>query len=1050
MASIDYSVVSYVTHVISGLPSGYNLMRQMLTIPGTRETLNEDSLSSHIIQDEFMQESERPAEMLPQANYVALAKQGHQQGQRGKSARGGGWKSSNAKSTEGADRGKSAKEGDRGSGGSRYYICDALDHLSYDCPDQDDSDDDRDANHRKGDGGRRRRDNLSRKEKWSSKTSSMKDAKSSGGDEALCSMVIVVEPTISLALEAVEDFKAVAAIVQANPTVVLLDNGCSHHLMGMKEAFVDMQPSSNVHHVRGFNGALKSIEGRTTVTLQGEAGKQVLVPDVLYVPGVHANLLSAGHLKENGVKLQDDGGEMLLVFFAGDVLGRARYSGRILCTDMRPCSTKLTMTSTEVVALRTIASASKLTLDMLHARLAHVGVNTIKSSAKHEVAAGLDIKKSTATDLPCASCVGGKLARHTFPIQGSDAENALDVVHIDLCGPFRVAANDGSLYFLLLKDRKTRYVWVKPIAKKSDMLSTGRRRRGHLSSPPPDSSSKVPLLAVVDEHDDEDIEEVPLPPPVVPSSAASDEGRLGALPAAPTGCIAGGRRDAEKVSDGKLQTTGELSTTKPTSEKLLAEAPPIEKSLAEVPPVGEPPAKKPILGGQSVEELLTGEQFDNDSSSDDVVELIGAVGGDEGELLTGEHTLLSDIEDDNDLLELDPHMHADREHRWDIANMTVKEALASWKGTAVKAAMDEEIKSLISNGMWELVERPRGVNIMKNCWVLTTKYYVDDTVAREKARFPLLWYSALDAVLTGADWKKSQVDEGLYFKIGDNGVVCWVLVYVDDLLAASSSTAMLKELEELPEAAFELREISPRFIDEEQTVRVPKTQVSVDAYTELMFDDEEFQPREEAGYRQKVGSLQFVATMTKPVIAFVCSKLGSGLTVRIDNHWREVDRHLHYLAKNRDTALEFGGGPESLCLVGYADADDAGDKQNWTSKGGYVFIFGGAAVSWSSRRIKCATLPLTESEYVAATEAGKEARQGLELKGNLKHMERRYTWLQQMIKRGKISPQYILNSEQPADFLTKALHFPAFNRYSVSIGQVHSANVGDGDDEVQK
>ncbi|CAI7771373.1 unnamed protein product [Closterium sp. NIES-53] len=276
-------------------------------------------------------------------------------------------------------------------------------------------------------------------------------------------------------------------------------------------------------------------------------------------------------------------------------------------------------------------------------------------------------------------------------------------------------------------------------------------------------------------------------------------------------------------------------------------------------------------------------------------------------------------------------MHADREHRWDIANMTVKEALASWKGTAVKAAMDEEIKSLISNGMWELVERPRGVNIMKNCWVLTTKYYS-----------PLLWYSALDAVLTGADWKKSQVDEGLYFKIGDNGVVCWVLVYVDDLLAASSSTAMLKELEELPEAAFELREISP--------------------------------PREEAGYRQKVGSLQFVATMTKPVIAFVCSKLGSGLTVRIDNHWREVDRHLHYLAKNRDTALEFGGGPESLCLVGYADADDAGDKQNWTSKGGYVFIFGGAAVSWSSRRIKCATLPLTESEYVAATEAGKEAR----------------------------------------------------------------------------
>ncbi|CAI7760561.1 unnamed protein product [Closterium sp. NIES-54] len=57
MAGVDFLVASYVTHVISGLPSGNNLMPRMPTVPGTRETLDEDSLSSHIIQDEFMQES---------------------------------------------------------------------------------------------------------------------------------------------------------------------------------------------------------------------------------------------------------------------------------------------------------------------------------------------------------------------------------------------------------------------------------------------------------------------------------------------------------------------------------------------------------------------------------------------------------------------------------------------------------------------------------------------------------------------------------------------------------------------------------------------------------------------------------------------------------------------------------------------------------------------------------------------------------------------------------------------------------------------------------
>ncbi|CAI7861416.1 unnamed protein product [Closterium sp. NIES-53] len=136
---------------------------------------------------------------------------------------------------------------------------------------------------------------------------------------------------------------------------------------------------------------------------------------------------------------------MLLVSAARYVLGRAKYTGRVLCTDLQPCTTKSTSPSTEVVALRTIASATKSTPDIWHARLAHVDVDTIKSSAKHEVATGLDIKSSANTDLPCISYVGGKLARHTFLDKGSDAEEALAVVHIDLCGPFRVAAKDGSL-----------------------------------------------------------------------------------------------------------------------------------------------------------------------------------------------------------------------------------------------------------------------------------------------------------------------------------------------------------------------------------------------------------------------------------------------------------------------------------------------------------------------------------------------------------------------------------------------------------------------------
>ncbi|CAI7812422.1 unnamed protein product [Closterium sp. NIES-53] len=185
---------------------------------------------------------------------------------------------------------------------------------------------------------------------------------------------------------------------------------------------------------------------------------------------MHTNLLSASQLKESGVKLQDEGDGMLVVSTIGDVLGRATYTGWVLCTKLRLCTTTSTSTTTETVALRTIATATKSTPARWHVRLAHIGVDTITSSAKHEVATVLDIKSSPGTDSPCVSCVGGKLAQHTFPDKGFDADDGLAIVHIDPCGPFWVAAKDRSLYFLPLKDRKTRYVWVRPVAKNSDML----------------------------------------------------------------------------------------------------------------------------------------------------------------------------------------------------------------------------------------------------------------------------------------------------------------------------------------------------------------------------------------------------------------------------------------------------------------------------------------------------------------------------------------------------------------------------------------------------
>ncbi|CAI7798437.1 unnamed protein product [Closterium sp. NIES-53] len=305
MAGAEYSMASYITHVVKSLPRSFNLMKRMMMVPSTRESLDEDSITSYILQDEAKQEAEKPTELLSQVSYAALTMWNRQQKQRGKLGGGG---SGGGRSKKDVDEKRSTWDKGRGGGGRRRecWICHDPDNLSYECPDRDDSDEDNNNRGRGRSTSRRpRQDEKPHKEKhMSKKTSSAKDAENSSGKgqgdgEASCLMVGVVEPTVSLTPEAGEDFKAVAAAVQANLTVVLLDSGCSHHLMGTKEAFVEMKPRGDVKHVRGFDGALQNVEGRGIVTLRGETRKQILVLDVLYVLSVHANLLFAGQLKDS-------------------------------------------------------------------------------------------------------------------------------------------------------------------------------------------------------------------------------------------------------------------------------------------------------------------------------------------------------------------------------------------------------------------------------------------------------------------------------------------------------------------------------------------------------------------------------------------------------------------------------------------------------------------------------------------------------------------------------------------------------------------------------
>ena len=245
-----------------------------------------------------------------------------------------------------------------------------------------------------------------------------------------------------------------AANVDISSETWYLDSGCSNHMTGNRDYFVEIDDTMNSVVTLGDDKEVQ-VRGLGTITVTCKTGRK-LIHDVMYVPDIAHNLMSLGQLMRTGYRLEFDNGECLI------------YNKRTMNLEFVVKMSKnkmfpIVFVQSDLKALKASNNDSVL----WHRRFAHMGYDRLRLLDKENLVTGLPTVQFIDND--CEPCILGKHHREKFPVEKAwRATKSLLLVHSDICGPMQTLSLTESKYFLIFVDDFSRLIWVFFLKEKSE------------------------------------------------------------------------------------------------------------------------------------------------------------------------------------------------------------------------------------------------------------------------------------------------------------------------------------------------------------------------------------------------------------------------------------------------------------------------------------------------------------------------------------------------------------------------------------------------------
>lgn len=242
------------------------------------------------------------------------------------------------------------------------------------------------------------------------------------------------------------------------------------------------------------------------------------------------------------------------------------------------------------------------------------------------------------------------------------------------------------------------------------------------------------------------------------------------------------------------------------------------------------------------------------------------------------------------------------------------------------------------------------------------------------------------------NFTSSQADPCIY-TYEQEGKKLLLAIYVDDLILAYSSAKLIEKIKKQLNDSFEMEDIGKlrncigiEITEEKDGLKISKrnyiekalkkynmenckpVSTPIEPYLKLQKSDK-CDPS--IPYQNLIGTLMYLAVAIRPDIAYAVSYLSQFNNCYTDEHFKCTKRILRYLQGTKDLGIKYKKTGKEL--YGLADADWAGCTIDRRSYSGYCFKYANACISWESRKQRCVALSTAEAEYIALTEATKEA-----------------------------------------------------------------------------